>query len=54
MVEVGGVRVTAHDGKVAALTYYFKEVLGTPGESRFTFNLAGLYEGRPTASNKLT
>ena len=54
VVEVDGVRVTAHDGKVAALTNYFKEVLGTPGESRFTFDLAGLYEGRPTASNKLT
>jgi len=30
LVEVDGVQLTAHEGKVTALTNYFKHVLGTP------------------------
>ena len=54
VVEVDGVPVTAHDGKITALANYFKNVLGTSGDSCFNFDLEDLYEGRPTASTMLT
>ena len=48
-----GVQLTAHDGKVTALTNYFKQVLGTLGASLFSFDLAALYQGRHQASERL-
>ena len=53
LVEVEGVQLTAHDGKVTALTNYFKQVLGTPGDSCFGFDLMDLYQSRPQASSRM-
>jgi len=50
VVEVDGVQITSHDGKVLALTNYFRGVLGTPGNSTLMFDLQALYSGRATAS----
>ena len=52
-MEVDGVQLTAHEGKVTALTNYFKHVLGTPGTSSSSFDLAALYQGRHQASDGL-
>jgi len=53
LVEVDGVQLTAHEGKVRALTNYFKQVLGTPGDSSFSFQLTDLYKDRPRPSSSL-
>ena len=54
VVEVDGLQVTAHDGKIAALTAHYQKIMGEPGSSTFSFDLSTLYAGRPTASTRLT
>lgn len=53
MVRVEGTKIVNHDGKTAALTSYFRTIVGMPGESVDT-NLGRLYEGRSQPSNSLT
>jgi len=53
MVRVEGTEIVNHDGKTAALTSYFRSIMGTPGESVDT-DLASLYEERSQPSNSLT
>jgi hypothetical protein len=54
VVEVEGVPVTAHEGKISALTAHYRKILGEPGTSSFDFDLHELYAGRRQASDKLT
>ena len=54
VVEVDGLQVTAHDGKIAALTAHYQKIMGEPGSSTFSFDLSTLYAGRPAASTRLT
>lgn len=53
-IELNGVSVTLHQGKVAAFTNYFKEIMGTPGDSRWDFDLDRLYQDSQTVSEALT
>lgn len=43
MVRVEGEEIVNHDGKTAALTNYFRSIIGTPGDS-VPADLDGLYE----------
>ena len=54
VVEVDGLQVTAHEGKVAALTSFYKGILGEPGDSSFSFDLGTLNLGQKLASDRLT
>jgi hypothetical protein len=54
VVEVDGLRVTAHEGKIAALTSHYKKILGEPGAIHFSFDLREHYNGRKLASARLT
>ncbi|RLN18059.1 hypothetical protein C2845_PM02G41810 [Panicum miliaceum] len=53
VVEVEGLRVTAHEGKIAALTSRYKKILGEPGASRFSFDLRELYNEKKRKNSKL-
>jgi hypothetical protein len=53
LVRANGSDIVDHDGKAAALTEFFKGIIGTPGSSE-QIGLVGLYEGRPRPSAKLT
>ncbi|CAO2197346.1 unnamed protein product [Urochloa humidicola] len=53
-IEVDGALVTSHEGKVAALTTHYKNVMGTPGDSQWGFDLSNIYHGRPVATDELT
>jgi hypothetical protein len=53
LVRANGSDIVDHDGKAAALTEFFKGIIGTPGSSE-QIDLVGLYEGRPRPSAKLT
>lgn len=37
VVEVNGLHVTAHEGKISALIIHYKRILGEPGSSNFSF-----------------
>ena len=54
VVEVDGLQVTAHDGKIAALTAHYQKIMGEPGSSTFSFDLSTLYARRPAVSTRLT
>ena len=54
VVEVDGTQVMAHEGKIAALTSHYKNLLGQDGASTFGFDLRSLYIGRRSASSQLT
>jgi hypothetical protein len=51
MIQVDGVQIINHDGKIAALTDYFKSIIGVPGSSQ-PLDFLPLYSGcyRPAAS----
>ncbi|CAN6236003.1 unnamed protein product [Urochloa humidicola] len=53
-IEVDGEVITSHDGKVAALTNHYKNILGTTGHNSWGFDLDAIYQNRPTASEELT
>ncbi|CAN6162275.1 unnamed protein product [Urochloa humidicola] len=53
-IEVDGELVTAHEGKVAALTAYYKGILGTADTVVWNIDLNAAYQGREKASANLT
>lgn len=53
LVRVNGVDIVNHDGKTAALTDFFRGIIGTPGES-VQVDLEFLYEGHLRPSSMLT
>lgn len=53
LVRVNGIDIVNHDGKIAALTDFFRGVIGTPRNS-VQVDLARLYEGWPRPSNMLS
>jgi len=52
MVRVNGEDVVSHEGKVSALTDYFKVIIGVPGQSAL-LNLQPIYFDRSTPSTSL-
>ncbi|KAK8446968.1 hypothetical protein SEVIR_9G572401v4 [Setaria viridis] len=53
-IQVDGTTVSSHQGKVAAITAHFKNVMASDGSTSWDFDLASLYQGRPIASDALT
>jgi hypothetical protein len=53
LIRVNGIDIVNHDGKIAALTDFFRGVIGTPRNS-VQVDLARLYEGWPRPSNMLS
>jgi len=49
-IEVDGVMVTNHYGKVQALNDHFKTIIGTEGSSVWQFDCQALYQGSPAAT----
>jgi hypothetical protein len=53
LVQVDGVDVVSHDGKVAALTGYFQQIIGQPGSST-QINIGRLYAESESPSQAIT
>jgi len=43
VLEVDGVHITDHEGKTAALTNYFKPIIGQRGNSSRSFDVSNLF-----------
>ena len=52
-IEVDGVMVTNHYGKVQALNDHFKTIIGTEGSSVWQFDCQALYQGSLAATEDL-
>ncbi|XP_066385142.1 uncharacterized protein [Miscanthus floridulus] len=53
LVQVDGADIVNHEGKVAALTAYFKSIIGQPGTSA-PMDLSSLYDGSHKPGDSLT
>lgn len=51
VVEVDGVHITNHEGKTAALTNYFKSIIGQRGNSTWSFDVSNLFLHCPSPAS---
>jgi len=54
LLEVDGVQISNHGGKITAMTEYVKGIIGQPGSSSMQFNLDNLFRDCPTPSTSIT
>lgn len=52
-IEVQGVTLSSHEGKIRALTEYYRSALGTAPSTHWPFDVEALYRDRPQASAAL-